>query len=77
MQETGVDDVHHMRKIESPVGALGPAAVAAEELPRAAVPQQSFNRILEIHGFNIPENERESIWGEAPKSCPYSHPRTG
>jgi hypothetical protein len=55
MQKTGMDDMHQMRKIESPVGALGPPSVAAEELASAAVPQKSFNRILEIHDLNIPK----------------------
>lgn len=70
MQKTGVNDMHQVREIESPVGAFSPPSVAAEELTCAAVPQKSFNRILEIHGINIPGNERESIWGEAPKFCP-------
>ena len=49
MQETGVNDVHQMGKIESAVGALGPTTVAAEELAGAAVPQKPFHWILKIH----------------------------
>ncbi len=76
VQKTGVNNVHQMRKIESPVGALGPATVAAEELACAAVPQQSFNRILEIHGFNIPEM-RENRYGVKDLSFALRYPRTG
>lgn len=53
-----MNDMHQMREVESPVGAPGPAAVAAEELAGAAVTQQPFHRILEIHRFSLPQNER-------------------
>lgn len=54
-----MDDVHHVREIECPVSAPGPASVPPEELACAAVAQQSFNRILEIHDLNFPEMKKK------------------
>jgi hypothetical protein len=49
VQQTGMDDVHHVREIKRAVGAFGPAAIASEEFPRARVSQQSFHWRSEIH----------------------------
>jgi len=54
MQQAGVHHVHQVREIQRAIGALGPAAIAAEEFSRAPVPQQSFHRLFEIHGHKLP-----------------------
>ena len=52
-----MDDVHDVREIQRAVDALGPTAVAAEELACARVSQQSFHRLFEIH---VPQRLRHN-----------------
>ena len=54
MQQTGVDDVHDVGKIQRAVGAFGPAAISAKEFSSSCMSQQSFHRLFKIHGSKLP-----------------------
>jgi hypothetical protein len=49
MKEARMDDVHDVRKIQSAIDVLGPAAFAAEKFPRARVAHQPFHWPFENH----------------------------
>ena len=72
MQQAGMDDVHEVGKIQRTFRARGPAAFTAEEFTSSAVPQQSLDRVLEIHGLNLPQL-RENPNGVNPEDV--YHPR--
>lgn len=56
VQQTGMNNVHDVRKIQGAISAFGPAAVAAEEFSGARVSQQSFHRLFQIHVHKIAYN---------------------
>ena len=53
MQQTRMNDMHNMGKMQRPIDTLGPAAIAAEEFSRARISHESFDWLFEIHAQKL------------------------